>query len=115
MFHVSFIFLAFILTMTMANPCPCEVITNEQLSNNPPSTITDPATINELIDNKFLEDYLDRLTSASQSEISAESYPLLRQVKSLDLIGQRYKRPSWAAIGKRALLLHKRPSWAPIG
>jgi hypothetical protein len=95
----------------MANPCPCEVIVNESLSNNPPSTITD-STMNELIDNKLLEDDLDRLTIGSQLETSAEYYPLFQQGNLV----QRHKRPSWAAVGKRALSLHnKRPSWAQVG
>ncbi len=96
----------------MANPCPCEVIVNEPSSNNSPSTITDP-TVNELIDNKLIEDYFDRLTAATQAEASsAEYYPLFRQGN----IGQRSKRPSWAAVGKRGLSLNnKRPSWAQVG
>ena len=113
MLYISFICLSLILTVTMANPCPCEVIVNEPSSNNPSGTITDP-TMTELIDNKLLEDYFDRLAAAaSQSEASsAEYYPLFRQAN----IAQRSKRPSWAAVGKRALSLNnKRPSWAQVG
>jgi len=104
--------------MSMANPCPCELIVNESSPNNPASSITDP-TINELVDEKIFEDYLDRFATVSQSEPSSEFsslYPLFRQTKSLDANRQRYKRPSWAAVGKRAASYkHKRPSWAQVG
>lgn len=115
MFHNSFILLSFVVilfTMTRANPCPCEVIASEPLANNPSSSISD-STIDDLMEKKFLEEYLERL---SASETSAESYPLFRQGKSLDLAAQRNKRPSWAAVGKRAAsLISKRPSWAQVG
>lgn len=104
----------------MANPCPCELVANESLSNNPPTSLTD-STMNEIVDDKVLEDYLDQLSAASQLETSAESlaslYPLFRQTKSLDITRQRSKRPSWAAVGKRAAAFTNkhRPSWAQVG
>ena len=118
MLHISFIYLAFILTiitMTMANPCPCEVIVNDSLSNDSPNSIPD-STLNQLINDELLEEYLDQLTAVSQSGTSADSYPLFRQTKSLDTTRGRVKRPSWAAVGKRAASLHnKQPSWAQVG
>ena len=118
MFHISFIVCSFVLTlltMTKASPCPCEVIVNEPLSNNLPTSISD-STIDDLMDKKFLDEYLDRLSPASPLETSAESYPLYRHGgKGFDLTAQRNKRPSWAAVGKRAVSLYKRPSWAQVG
>ncbi|CAF2661614.1 unnamed protein product [Rotaria sp. Silwood2] len=121
MFHISLIFLPFIftiLTMTMANPCPCELIANESLSNNPANTIMDP-TMNQLVDDETLEDYLDQLTAPSQSQTSTDLsslYPLFRKIKSIGTNRKRFKRPSWATVGKRANYINnKRPSWAQIG
>ncbi len=104
--------------MTMANPTPCELLVNEPLSNDSPISITD-STANQLADDETLEDYLDQLTAASQSETSQDVssyYPLLHQAKSLDTSRKRFKRPSWAAVGKRAASRNnKRPSWAQVG
>jgi hypothetical protein len=117
MFHLSLIlsFSLAILTMTMANPCPCELIVNESL---PPTSIIGP-TNNDLLDDKIFEEYLDRLRTGPQLETSAEIpslYPLLRQTKSLDISRPRSKRPSWAAVGKRAAsFFNKQPSWAQVG
>ncbi len=118
MFHISFIFLPFIftiLTITMVSSCPSELIINEPLSNSPR---TNPI-INDLIEDKILDDYLDQLTAGSQLETSSELpplYSLLRQKKSFDTHRQRFKRPSWAAVGKRAAsIINKRPSWAQVG
>jgi len=101
--------------MSMVNPCPSEVIINESLPNTPP---TEPI-INDIIEDKILEDYLDQLTTGSQLETSPELpplYSLLRQKKSFDTNRQRFKRPSWAAVGKRAAFItNKRPSWAQVG
>lgn len=101
----------------MANPCPCELIVNESLSNNPPTASITDSTINDIAEDKLLEDYLDQLSATSQQELSLESYPLYRQIKSLDTTRQRSKRPSWAAVGKRAATLNnkQRPSWAQVG
>ncbi|CAF3667135.1 unnamed protein product [Rotaria sp. Silwood1] len=121
MFHISFIFLPFIftiLTMTMANPCPCELIANESLSNNPANTVVD-SVMNQLVDDETFEDYLDQLPTPSQSETSTDLsslHPLFRQIKSLETNRKRFKRPSWATVGKRAYYIHnKPPSWAQIG
>ncbi len=100
--------------MTMANPCPCEVIVNDSLSNDSPNFIPE-STLNQLINYELLEEYLDHLT-ASQSGTSTDSDPFFRQTKSLDTTRGRVKRPSWAAVGKRAASLrNKRPSWAQVG
>jgi len=47
-------------------------------------------------------------------------YPLIRQVKSPAALlnaRKRFKRPSWATVGKRsaAIVIAKRPSWAQVG
>jgi hypothetical protein len=118
MFHISFIFLPCIFTilsMTMANPCPCELVVNESLSNYPPNSITDSMK-NRLINDETLEDYFDQLTASSQSGPSSDLYPLLRQTKILDTPRERVKRPSWATVGKRAASMNKKtPSWAQVG
>ena len=120
MFHTSFILftlLAAILAL-VANPCPCDLIVNESLVNNPAASNTD-LTHNQLVDIDSLDDYLERLAEQSHSDASSDAsalYPLLRQTKSLDISATRLKRPSWAAVGKRAAALHnKRPSWAQVG
>jgi len=105
-----------ILTMTMANPCPCEVIVNESLSNDPATNAITESQLNQLINDGYLEDYLDQLMSSSQSGTSTEFFPLFRQTKSLDTTRGRVKRPSWAAVGKRAATNNnKQPSWAQVG
>lgn len=107
-----------ILTIAMAKPCPCELITNEPLSNNPVSAVMD-STTNQFTDDENLEEYIDQIPSASQSEPSlylSSSYPLFRLIKPLDTNVLRYKRPSWASVGKRGIhSINKRPSWAQIG
>ncbi|UJR09862.1 hypothetical protein I4U23_014084 [Adineta vaga] len=121
MYRVSLIFLPMILailTMTMANPCPCELIVNESLSNNGQNLNTDSAN-NQLVDIDTLDDYLDQLNEQTRPESLSDItslYPLLQQTKNLDTNAPRLKRPSWAAVGKRAASLHnKRPSWAQVG
>lgn len=109
MFRILFVILScafFLLTMTMANPCPCETIVNE------PSTSMLEPTLDELLDKKFLENYFDRLPA----DISGESFPSNPPEKNFDLSAQRNKRPSWAAVGKRTIsYINKRPSWAQVG
>ncbi|CAF0874568.1 unnamed protein product [Adineta ricciae] len=121
MFRLSLVCLSFllaILSISMANPCPCELIVNESIPNNAPTSTTDSIN-NPLADIDTLDDYLNQLTEQSHPEIFADAsslYPLLRQTKSLDVNGQRLKRPSWAAVGKRAAAFrNKRPSWAQVG
>ncbi|CAF3371592.1 unnamed protein product [Rotaria socialis] len=103
---------------TKANPCPYELIANESLPNKPESTILD-TTMNELADDETLKDYLDQLTVASHAEPPSDLsslYPVLGQTKSLVTDRKRFKRPSWATVGKReSFIKSKRPSWAHIG
>lgn len=98
--------------MTTANPCPCEVIVSEPLSNEP-STAMLESNADELNEKKFWENYFER----TPLETSAELFPAVhRQEKNFDLSTQRNKRPSWAAVGKRAIsYINKRPSWAQVG
>ncbi|CAF1242341.1 unnamed protein product [Rotaria sordida] len=104
--------------MTMANPCPCEIITKESLSNNP-ANINIDSKMNQLVDDETLEDYIDQLTIPSQSEISTDLsslHPLFRQIKNSEGNRKRFKRPSWATVGKRAIYMNnKQPSWAQVG
>ncbi|CAF1259394.1 unnamed protein product [Rotaria magnacalcarata] len=103
---------------TKANPYPYELIGNESLSNKPESTIMD-ATINELADDENVYDYLDQLIAASPAESPSDLsslYPLSRPTKPLPADRKRFKRPSWATVGKRESFINsKRPSWAHIG
>ena len=118
MFRILFVFLScalFLFTITMANPCPCEVIANQQLSNEPSTAMLEP-TLDEILDKKFLESYFERLPAGSSMETSSESFPSHHQEKHFDLSAQRNKRPSWAAVGKRTIsYINKRPSWAQVG
>ena len=110
----------------MACPCPCEVIVNESLSNDPPGSLMDP-TSNVLIDDDNAADDLDRYAaavaatyqpgiSADHLQHLAELHELFQQRKSLDSNRKRFKRPSWATIGKRtSQVIHKRPAWARVG
>lgn len=116
MFRMIFLLLSFALlqsTMTTANPCPCEVIVSEQLTNEP-STAMLESTADDFNEKKFWENYFERLPL----ETSSELFPSVghRQEKNFDLSAQRNKRPSWAAVGKRAMsYMNKRPSWAQVG
>ena len=123
--HPSLILLAVIgAIVTTANPCPCETIVNESLSNNnnnsPPISVMD-ASRNDFADEDILDEYFDQYpSSSSQAEISLNHlqdvvgfYPLHRHGRNLDGNRQRAKRPSWATVGKR--LISKRPSWAQVG
>jgi len=103
MFRLTFICLFALVSMILAkNSCPCEVTTTDAAVN-----------LNELNDN----DYLDILTNPSESAEVAQLYPtLFRQAKSLEFARTRSKRPSWAAVGKRAVAFNnKQPSWAQVG
>jgi hypothetical protein len=96
-------FLSIFFSLTMANPCPCESIDNETPALSP----TDTSSTNQLSDDDILEEYLNQL---------AANIPLLHQTNSLSTERKRFKRPSWATVGKRSsMLIKKRPSWAHIG
>ena len=88
----------------MANPCPCELVVNEPTTDSSSST-------NQLIDDDSTEDYLEQAGINNPSNF----YPLLRQTKSLSTYRRRFKRPSWATVGKRSITIKKRPSWAQVG
>jgi hypothetical protein len=111
MIHQTFVLLTFLLiffSLTMANPCPCELVVNE------PSLIptTDSSSGNQLIDDDSTEDYLEQVGTNNPSSL----YPLIHQTKSLATFRRRFKRPSWATVGKRSSIsIKKRPSWAQVG
>ncbi len=95
----------------MANPCPCELVVNEtpKISTaHPPSDedSTDDSIESPATDVQGTDKYQD-LTNL---------YPFVRQTNSLSTSRKRFKRPSWATIGKRSsILIKKRPAWAQIG
>ena len=101
----------------MANPrCPCEYIVNDS-SSNPPTVTSTPSQVNN--DDDSLEEYLNRYVSSYQPGLSANHlqdlsalHALVRRSYLVDTNRKRWKRPSWAPVGKRA---SKRPSWAQVG
>jgi len=87
----------------MANPCPCELVANE-----PTADSSSLSTTNQVIDDDSADDYVE--------QVPPHIYPLIRQAKSLTTYRRRFKRPSWATVGKRSpILIKKRPSWAQVG
>ncbi|CAF0816582.1 unnamed protein product [Rotaria sp. Silwood1] len=117
MIHHTFIFITFLLilfTLTMANRCPCELVVNE----NPTIPNADSSSTNSLIDDDSQDDYLEQLAnnipSTNKYEDIARLYPMIGHTKSLSITHKRFKRPSWATVGKRSILIKKRPSWAQI-
>jgi hypothetical protein len=100
----------------MANPCPCELVVNET-----PNMSTKDRAVRQLPDDDSNEDSVEpaptaNLQSADKYQDLTNSYPFIRQAKSLEATRQRFKRPSWATIGKRSsILIKKRPAWVTIG
>jgi hypothetical protein len=123
MLHRSLMFLLAMSTLfnltAMANPCPCEVIANESLSSHLPTSAIDSS-----VDDETSEDYLGQYAVKYQPAMSAhhlqdfnDLHSFLRANKYFDSDRARYKRPSWAPVGKRSntFRVNKRPSWAPVG
>ncbi|CAF3469152.1 unnamed protein product [Rotaria socialis] len=119
MIRQTYIVLTVILilfSLTTANRCPCELVVNE----NPTIPNTDLSPISSFMNDNSTEDYIvqiaDSIPSTNKYQKMANLYPLIRQRKSLSTTRRRFKRPSWATIGKRSfMLIRKRPSWAQIG
>lgn len=102
------------IEMNMANPtCPCEFIVHDSTSTrNPPA-------ISRNEDDDSLEEYLNRYIHRYQPAASNNHLQDLSTVHALvrrsfldENSRKRWKRPSWAPVGKR---VHKRPSWAHVG
>lgn len=118
MIHQTYIVLTFILilfTFTTANQCPCELIASE----NPPISTVDLSWTNPFTDDDSSEEIMEQVAtnipSTNRYPEIIPLYPLDRERKSLSGTRRRFKRPSWAAVGKRSLLIKKRPSWAQVG
>lgn len=103
----------------MANPCPCELVDNET-----PMRSTTDSVVHPSADDDSTEDYPESRAAAPRENVHAadkyqdltNSYPFVREAISLSTSRKRFKRPSWATIGKRSsILIKKRPSWATIG
>ena len=123
MIHSTLIFVACILlclSSTMANPCSCDLVLNEPSAM---SMGTD-ASNNALLDDESVEEYLEQLAASNAPSTNryqelveaAAAYPSLHHQKGLESDRKRFKRPSWATVGKRSeVLIKKRPSWAQVG
>ncbi|CAF0890853.1 unnamed protein product [Didymodactylos carnosus] len=131
------IFISFCVLNTLASSCPCALLLHEQDGQQQtlPSTNTAAGTDNSEDDNMtventdsneqrthlaslFSEEYLfDQPILEQHQDLSY--YPLVRSTKNnagLFNARKRYKRPSWATVGKRSsILFAKRPSWAQVG
>ena len=74
---------------------------------------------NALLDDDSVEEYLEQLAAPSTDryqELAEAIYPSLRHQKAVENDRKRFKRPSWATVGKRSeMLIKKRPSWAQVG
>jgi hypothetical protein len=99
----------------MANPCPCELVDNE----TPTITTTDSSAhvpTDEDSTDDSIESAVANVQQTDKYQDLTNLYPFVRQTKSLSTTRKRFKRPSWATIGKRSsILIKKRPSWAHIG
>ena len=119
MIHQAMIYLTFltlVVSLIMANPCPCELVVNET-----PILSTTDSAIHQLPDDDSNDDSVEsapsaNVQSADKYQDLTNSYPFIRQAKSLAATRKRFKRPSWATIGKRSsILIKKRPAWVTIG
>lgn len=103
------------IEMNMANPsssCPCDFIVNESTSTTVPSTLVanDDDSLEEYL-NRYLTSYQPALTANHLQDLDA-AHALVRRNFLNDNHRKRWKRPSWAPVGKRT---NKRPSWAQVG
>ena len=119
MIHRTTIYLAFLLSavaLITAIPCPCELVVNE-----PPMISATDTSARQLRDEDSLEDPVEPILPANVQSTDkyqdlTNSYPFIRQTESLTPAHRRFKRPSWATIGKRSpIFIKKRPAWVTIG
>lgn len=99
----------------MTNPCPCQLVVNDT-----PTGSTTDSSIPSLRDDDSADESIEPISTNNQATDKYEDltslYPLVRQSKSVSTIRRRYKRPSWATIGRRpSILVKKRPAWVTIG
>lgn len=107
-------FLSIVFSLAVASPCPCELVVDE--------TPTIPKTYRSIQPSQAEETTGDfpEATANDQATDKYEDltnlYPFIRQTESLATLRRRFKRPSWAKIGKRSSMqINKRPAWATIG
>jgi hypothetical protein len=99
----------------MANPCQCELVVDETPSISTTDSLVHPSS-DEDSPEEYLESSGTNVQATDKYRDLTNFYPLVRQTKSLLASRKRFKRPSWATIGKRSsILIKKRPSWAQIG
>lgn len=101
----------------MASPCPCRFLDDE----TPIGSTTDSSNPS-LRDEDSMDESLESKTNNNNQatdkyEDLTNLYPLIRQSDNVPTIRRRFKRPSWATIGKRppSVLIKKRPAWVTIG
>ena len=123
MIHSTLIFAACILlclSSTLANPCSYGLVLDEPSAM---SMGTDPSS-NVLFDDESVDEYLEQLAASNTPTTdryqeladTAAAYPSMHHQTGLENDRKRFKRPSWATVGKRsAMLVKKRPSWAQVG
>ena len=106
---VSLTLLLIFLTITFVKSCPCALVG----ADTPAIITTDLSSANQLFENESNDNDFDQLVPISKYEAV---YPLVHHTKSLSTSRKRFKRPSWATVGKRSsIVLKKRPSWAQVG
>jgi len=99
----------------MANPCPCELVDNETPTISTTDSSAHPPTDEDSTDDS-IESAAANVQQTDKYQDLTNLYPFVRQTKSSSTTRKRFKRPSWATIGKRSsILIKKRPSWAQIG
>ena len=83
---------------------------------------TELLSANQFVDDdNSAYDYIERFVNnnSPRDEYISDTvhvYPFIDQTDSSSISHRRFKRPSWATVGKRSsLLIKKRPSWAQVG
>ena len=102
-----------LLEMHAATPaCPCEFIVPDSTSTSAPSPlVASPDDSLEEYLNRFLTSYQPALSANHLQDLSG-AHALVRRSFLAENDRKRWKRPSWAPVGKRK---NKRPSWAQVG
>ncbi len=99
----------------MANPCPCELVVNETPAMSTKDTSAHPSTDDDSTDDSN-ESIAANVQPTDKYQDLTNLYPFIRETKSLSASRKRFKRPSWATIGRRTpILIGKRPAWVTIG
>lgn len=103
-----------LIELSAANPpCPCDFIVHDTTSTSAPSALLGSSG------DDSLEEYLNRYWTRYHPALSANhlqdltaAHALVRRSFLDEKDRKRWKRPSWAPVGRRT---NKRPSWAQVG